>query len=296
MKFIEFIFVRLLVAVFYLLPYKTIYLFSDLVYLFLYKIFAYRRKIVEINIENSFPQKTNKEREFIIKNFYHYLSDLLIETIKSMSMSKSTLNKHLTIKNQEIVNEYFLKNQSIICVTAHYGNWEYGMLSCHSQMLHNTSTLYLPLTNKYTERYLLKRRQRFGMNLIPNQNTKNIFSTLDSTNNHIAVIMAADQSPSNLNRAIWLNFLNQETACIHGPEYYSRKYNLPIVYIKISKTKRGYYTLDFEKLIENPKLYSEEEITKCYFNKLEKDIIDKPECWLWSHRRWKHKKHYNDTN
>jgi KDO2-lipid IV(A) lauroyltransferase len=102
--------------------------------------------------------------------------------------------------------------------------------------------------------------------------------------------MAADQSPSNIERAIWTSFLGIETACLHGPEAYAKKTNMPVLYLKISKPKRGYYSLEFEELINNPEKCKPNEITNVYFSRLEQDILNQPEYWLWSHRRWKHKK------
>jgi KDO2-lipid IV(A) lauroyltransferase len=205
-----------------------------------------------------------------------------------MSISEKTLNKRYKVLNADLANSYFNQGKSIICLTSHYGNWEYGILATNNAIEHQAVALYLPLSNKYSESYGLKRRTRFGMNLVAIQETKSIFAK--EPEKPLAIIMAADQSPSNLERAIWVDFLNQNTACLHGAEAYAKKLNIPVLYLKISKLKRGYYSLEFEKLIENPSEYKPDEITKIYMNRLEKDIIEMPEFWLWSHRRWKHKK------
>ena len=205
-----------------------------------------------------------------------------------MSISEKTLRKRYQVKNIEIANKYFEEGKSILCLTSHYGNWEYGILATNNAIKHQAIALYLPLTNKLSDKYGLKRRKRFGMNMVAVQETKSIFAK--PLEKPVAIIMAADQSPSNLERSIWVNFLNRETACLHGPEAYAFKTSMPVVYLKISKVKRGYYTLEFEKLIDNPKECKQGETTKTYFNRLERDIIEKPEYWLWSHRRWKHDK------
>ncbi|MDD3741508.1 MAG: lysophospholipid acyltransferase family protein, partial [Bacteroidales bacterium] len=270
-----------------------------ILYFFLFNVFKYRRQVVFDNVRNSFPDKAENECKKIVKNFYQHLSDITLESIKSMSISEKSLKRHYLVKNTEIADKYFSEGKSILCLTSHYGNWEYGILATNNSISHQAIALYLPLTNKYSEHFGLKRRKRFGMKLVAVQETKKIFE--EKPDKPVAIIMAADQSPSNLERAIWTNFLNRDTACLHGPEAYAKKTNLPVVYLKISKIKRGQYSLEFENLIENPQEYAPEEITKLYFKRLEKDIIERPEYWLWSHRRWKYNreslnKQQNDKN
>lgn len=286
MKYFEYLGFRFLVALFYIIPFPVLYVFSDFVFLLLYSVVGYRRKVVFDNLKNSFPDKTEKEINKLSRLFYHHLADITLESIKSMTISQKVLQKRYKILNTEIADKYFEQNKSILCFTSHYGNWEYGILSTGKAMKHHAVALYLPLTNKFSERYGVKRRIRFGTSLVAVQDTKKVFS--EPLAKPVAVILAADQNPSNVEKSIWVNFLHRDTACIHGPEAYAKKTNFPVVYLKISKPKRGYYTLEFEKLIDNPSEANPNQITQIYMNRLEKDIIAKPEYWLWSHRRWKH--------
>jgi Kdo2-lipid IVA lauroyltransferase/acyltransferase len=286
MKYLEFLGFRILVALFWLLPFWKLYLLSDILSFFLFSVFKYRRKVVFENVSKSFPEKSDKEIYKIVKAFYRHISDITLESVKSMSISEKSLKKRYIIKNAELAREYFNSGKSLLCLTSHYGNWEYGILGTNNAIPHQAIALYLPLTNDYSEQFGLKRRKRFGMNMVAVQDTKSIFEK--EPEQPVAIIMAADQSPSNLERAIWTNFLHRDTPCLHGPEAYAKKTGLPVVYLRISKIKRGYYSLEFEKLIENPIEYAAGEITKQYFARLEKDIIEKPEYWLWSHRRWKY--------
>ncbi|MDD2635155.1 MAG: lysophospholipid acyltransferase family protein [Bacteroidales bacterium] len=288
MKLLEFIGFRVLVAIFSLIPFWGLYILSDFTYFIFYYILTYRKNVVISNLRMCFPNKTDEQIKDICKKFYKHLSDISLESIKGMSIREKTLKKRYVIKNQELANNYFVDNKSILCLTSHYGNWEYGILGTNNAIRHQTIALYLPLTNKYTECYGLKRRKRFGMKMVAVQETKSIFNPPPSS--PVAVIMAADQSPSNIERAIWVNFLGVETACLHGPEAYAKKTGMPVVYLKISKVKRGYYSLEFEDLIKNPEKCKPNEITNVYFNRLEQDIKNQPEYWLWSHKRWKHKK------
>lgn len=285
---IEYILFRFLVVIFRIISFPFLYFLSDITYFFIFYIFKYRKKVVIKNLLNSFPEKKDDEIKILCKKFYKHLSDITLESLKSMSISKKQLNKRYIIKGSEILDEYFEKKQSILCFTSHYGNWEYGILASGEKLKHEVNAIYLPLKNSYSEKYGLKQRSRFGTQLIAIQNTKKIFS--ENNERPKAIILAADQNPSNKEKAIWVDFLNQDTACLHGPEAYSKKTNFPVVYFKISKIKRGYYLLEIEKLIKNPEELQANKITEIYMKRLEKDILEKPEYWLWSHKRWKQKR------
>lgn len=288
MKLLEFIAFRILVFTFRIIPFWKLYFLSSMLYFLLFHVFKYRKKVVFENLKNSFPDKSEEEIEHIAKKYYRHLSDITLESIKSMTISEKKLAKRYVVKGLEIVDNYFMEGKSVLCLTSHYGNWEYGILATDRAIKHQAVALYLPLSNKYSEKYGLKRRKRFGIKMVAVQETKTIFA--NKPEKPIAIIMAADQSPSNRERAIWTDFLNRETACLHGPEAYAHKTGLPVLYLKILKLRRGFYNLEFEKLIDNPCDYQAGEITKLYFNRLECDIIDQPEYWLWSHRRWKYNK------
>ena len=287
MKFLEYISFRFLVACSRITPFFMVFFWADVFYFIIYYVAGYRKKVVIDNLRKSFPEKSDAEIKVLTKKFYHHLADVTLEAIKAMTISRKQIQKRYVVENVEIPNEYFDRGQSVLLLTSHYGNWEYGMLATDMAIKHQTVALYLPLTNKYSEKYGVTRRGRFGMKMVAVQQTKSVFDG-SIGNGPFGVIMAADQSPSNVERAIWLDFLHHDTACIHGPEAYARKMNMPALYMKISKPRRGHYKLTFEKLIDNPQQYEQGEITKLYFSRLEKDILECPEFWLWSHRRWKH--------
>ncbi len=288
MKYIEYLSFRFATELMRLCPFFMLYLFSDIISFILRSIVGYRKNVIYNNLKNSFPEKTEEEIKKLSKLFYKHLADITLESLKGMTVSEKSINNRYIVKNTEISDGYFFKGQSVLCLTSHYGNWEYGILGTNNSLKHQAIALYLPLSNKYSEKYGLKKRKRFGMKMVAVQETKTIFEKpLDKP---VAIIMAADQSPSNQEKAIWTEFLNQDTACLHGPEAYAKKINLPVLYLSIKKPIRGHYELVIENLIENPQDMKPAEITSIYMNRLEKDIVEKPEYYLWSHRRWKHKK------
>lgn len=267
------------------MPFWLMYGFSDFLYFLFFYVFKYRKKVVFHNLHSSFPEKSDDEIRTIAKKFYRHLSDILIEGIKGFKISKKQILKRHKLINPEFLNSYFERGQSVIVATAHYSNWEWGSLSGGLQSMYKLIGFYKPLNNKYVDNLLKKSRATCGMSLISIYETYKTF--IKHQEDVFAYILASDQSPSNYKKAYWVDFLNHETACLHGIEKYARLLNYPVLYIHIYRVKRGYYEIKIEKILDNPSEYKEGEITKLYMNHLEKIITEKPYEWLWSHKRWK---------
>jgi KDO2-lipid IV(A) lauroyltransferase len=262
------------------------YVFSDLMYFVLYYVVGYRRKIVEMNLKNSFPEKNREEVKKLSKKFYSHLCDITLESIKGFTMSPDEIRKRHHILNPEMADSYFARGISVIAEPAHYNNWEWGSLSPGLQLKYPIVCFYKPLSNNRTDEHAKLHRAKFGTQLKSIGLTASTFENLKDT--PTAYIMAADQSPSNLKDCYWINFLNRDTAWLHGPEKYARLYNIPVVFVDIQKIKRGYYELELILITDDPASLTEGEITRRYAKHLEKSIINEPAFWLWSHKRWKH--------
>ena len=278
---------RLLVLLVAITPFWLLYRLSDLAYLLVYKLVGYRKKVVRENLRNAFPQKTMTELSLIERKFYQNLFDILVESIKGFSMSKKTLlqrQKAMDTLAQQMVDQY----QSVMILGGHYANWEWVGIAASSYASCPVVILYSPLKNKYIDQYLKQSRAAQNTQFLASQQAPRAFKKYQ--NKEAVYVLIADQSPSNPKRAHWVNFLHQETAFLKGPASFSRRYNLPILYLDIKRIKRGYYSVALEVLVEDPTKHSSEEITALYATKLEEKIIEAPELWLWSHRRWKHKK------
>jgi Kdo2-lipid IVA lauroyltransferase/acyltransferase len=285
MNKLTYCFVIFFVWLIYLMPFRLLYCFSDFLYFIFFYIVKYRKKVVFQNLRNSFPEKSEKEIRTIAKKFYKHLCDILLESIKGFKLSKKQILKRHRLINPDFLNSYFERGQSVIVATAHYSNWEWGSLSGGLQTKFRLIGFYKPLSNNYVDELLKRSRAKCGMNLITIFET---FKTFQKSKDEIfAYILASDQSPSNYKKAFWVNFLNQETACLHGIEKYAKLFNYPVLYIHIYRIKRGYYEIEIKKIIDNPTEYMEGEITKSYMELLEKIIKENPYEWLWSHRRWK---------
>lgn len=272
-----------------LLPFPLLYLVSDGFYVLLYYVVGYRKKVVLQNLRNSFPDKSEKEIQRICKDFYHYLCDLFLETFKTLTISKKSMLKHcyFSPEAQKVFDRFATEKRSVVLVMGHLGNWELAgntfSILCKQQLY----VIYHPLSNKQFDKLIYNMRSRFGTKLIAMRET---YREMAANKNIVsATAFIADQTPSP-EGAYWTTFLNQDTPVFQGTEKIARKLNYPIVYACIKRVKRGYYEIQAEALCENPKDTKDGEISEMHTKRLEKDIIAQPEVWLWSHRRWKHKR------
>jgi KDO2-lipid IV(A) lauroyltransferase len=272
-----------------LLPFPIFYLLSDGICFLLYRIIGYRKTVVYDNLKNSFPEKTQEELKEIERKFYHYLCDLFLETLKTLTISKKEAIKRCSLNEntKTIFNQLHDKKQSCILVMGHYGNWEWAGNSFSLLNPQQLYVIYHPLSNKHFDKLMYDMRSRFGTKLYAMKDT--LREMIRNRNEINATAFIADQTPSP-EGAYWTTFLNQDTPVFWGTEKIAQKLNYPVVYVTVNRLKRGYYEVNAEYLVTEPKNTSEGEISELHTRKLEMDIIAQPEIWLWSHRRWKYKR------
>ena len=270
------------------LPMWVLYIISDILYLIAYKILGYRKKVVQNNLKNSFPDKTESELEKIKKKFYRHFFDIIVETIKSVSANKYFYRKHITINNIELLDKYHKKNQTVVLALAHFGNWEWGNIRLSIESKQKLIGIYKVLNNDFFNTLMKDMREKFGTEMVSMENT---FRYLVKNKNECKIIgLLADQSPVKNESNYWTTFLNQDTSVYLGPEKIATKMNCAVLFCSVQKVKRGKYKLHLEELCTNPEKTTEGEITSLYLRKMEQTINENPEYWLWTHRRWKHKK------
>jgi len=281
------IFYYILILPVSLLPYPLLYLLSDFVYFVMYRMVGYRKEVVFTNLKNSFPNKSEQELKKIMSDFYHHLCDIIMESIKGFTISENQLRKRLIIKNPEFSNYFADKGQSIIFVGGHYNNWEICAQAFAMYSNHKCIGIYKPLSNTFINDKIYTSRSRYGMNLVSMKQTKKSFEEGSETK---AIVFGSDQNPANPKRAHWVQFLNQDTGVLFGVEKYAKEYDWPVVFVSISKVKRGYYEVEYSLVTDKPKEEPHGKITEDFTERLEQDIINQPQYWLWSHKRWKHKR------
>ncbi len=258
---------------------------SSVTYFIAFRIFGYRKTVVTENLRNAFPNMSEEERLEIERKYQHYFCDVLFETIKAFTISEQRLRKYVSFNNPEVFQRYMDTNQSVIVVMGHLGNWEWGGLRFAVEGLHQPVIIYQTLNNKGFDGLMRKMRSRFGSQL---RNMKQIFRTLVENKGKLtATVFIADQTPPKRD-AVWVPFMNQDTAVFPGTAKVAIRYGSPVIYSSIKRIARGRYDIFNEVLVDDPTDMTVEELTRLHTERLEKDIRELPETWLWSHRRWKH--------
>ena len=255
----------------------------------IFTVFGYRKEVIITNLRKSFPEKSEQEITKIHREFKQFFCDLVVETLKTLTISKKEAVKRCRIKNPEFLEQLYSENKKIIWVLGHYGNWELAGAAMSYQMSYQLYVIYKPLSNVYFDKLLHKMRTRSGTKLHPMKDTFRRMVGLRNSDETSATAFIADQASSKDN-SYWTQFLNQDTAVFWGTEVIASKLNYPLVYMNVSRIKRGFYEVSAEMLCENPKDTTKGEISEMHTKRLEKDIIAQPAYWLWTHKRWKHKR------
>ena len=274
-----------------LLPFPVLYFLSDGLYLLIFHVVGYRKKVVFENLRKSFPEKNESEINTIASQFYRHLCDTIFETLKVYTISKKSFARRCVFDEQSKKHfDYFIqKNTSIVCVLGHCGNWEWISISHQITFKHLLTVVYHPLSNKNFDTFMLKLRSRFGGDMVPMHGLYKRLLTLKKEGVLNTIGMVGDQTAPP-ESSYWTTFLNQDTPVFFGSEKLAKKFNYPMMYLSIKKTKRGYYTVSSQIISETPNTHPDGELTEIHTRLLEKDIRETPYSWLWSHRRWKHKK------
>lgn len=293
-----------------LLPFWILHRFSDFLYVLAYYVLKYRRKVVRENLCNAFPEKSLNEIIIIEKKFYQGFCDLVIETIKSFSISKTELQKRFFMTTHGNTYPFFDQNINIMGAAAHLGNWEWLNFASALEMKHNFYGIYKPLNQVYFNHLLTKNRARFKTNLLATKSLKLIYEELTKCPYGIAVV--ADQAPHYYPKALVVNFLNQRTYAVPGPGLMVAQKGMLPIWAWVKRIGRSQYEwgldfLDASMPVEGFSKEDEEQVlriaeqyqlsrgqavttlcvTKDFYKKLEEKIKMAPQDWLWSHRRWK---------
>ena len=273
-----------------LLPLRVLYCISDVLYLLLYKLIGYRRRVVRNNLSTAFPEKDERERRTIEKKFYHFFCDYIMETIKLLSISRKTLLKHMEYRNMEEMERCFDEGQSVCALLGHYCNWEFLTtvnVGWKRYPEAKVGLVYHPLSSKVIDRLIIATRQHTGGVAVPKQEVLRYMIRYKQQGLHSLFGLISDQSPKWENIHLWLPFLNHETPVFTGAERLIRKMNNAVFYAEMSRPKRGKYVVNFQLMTREPGTLEENELTRMFFTRLEETIRQTPHLYLWSHDRWK---------
>jgi len=274
------------------LPFGVIYGLSDFFYLLVRYVIKYRKKVIIENLSYAFPEKSDKEIKKLTAKYYRHFCDLSLETVKLLHMGREQVNKRIKYKGAELLNKYFKEGNSVIVLAMHHNNWEW----CSSVQLfidHLVLMVYSPMRgNNAFEEFLIHSREQWGGVCVPIHKSARTILEFNKQGRPTALWLAADQAAKATSK-FWTVFLNREAPFFSGPEKIAKKTNQPVFFHQIRKTGRGKYEVEFIPLFKNPAEVTEKDILLGYVRKMEEIIRKEPEFYLWSHRRWKHKRPEN---
>lgn len=274
-----------------LLPFRALYVVSDVFCFLMQHIVHYRRRVVRTNLRNSFPEKSETELREIERKFYHYICDYMLEEVKTLRMSFKELCRRMEYGNKEEFLTMIEKHGGIVLLIPHYANFEWiiGM----GAIMHSDDIpiqVYKPLHNKYLDQMFKRIRARFGGYNVPKHSTAREVIKLLRDGKRVAIGLITDQSPNPNEAHHWTTFLHQETGFMDGAERIAKLFDFPVFYCELQKQGRGYCKVLFDLITETPKQTANGEITELFARRLEQTIRKEPSCWFWSHKRWKVKR------
>jgi KDO2-lipid IV(A) lauroyltransferase len=289
MQFLVYILVYPFLWLISILPFKLLYLFSDGLYLVLYHIIGYRKKVVTDNLKLVFPDKTEAEIVNIRKKFYKHLCDMFLEMAKTMTISRAELAKRFKIKNLEEIRRLETLNKSVLLMYGHYASWEWS-LEIQNHVTFSGYGVYKKLANKYFDKLVRDIRSRFKTTLISTKDAIRVINKNEAKGKKSIIAFLSDQSPRKTKEVYWGTFMGVEVPCFTGAERLAKKLDLSIAYLKVTKVKRGFYEAEFITLAEDARSYKDYDLTDMFLREVEKQIYDAPEYYFWTHKRWKHRK------
>lgn len=269
------------------LPYRLFYGFSNVVFFVVYRVVGYRKKVVRNNLRLSFPNKSEEELKAIEKKFYRHLCDTFLEMVKTMQLSKEEVEKRYAVQNIEALLEVE-QEKMVLLVCSHYANWEWNV-SINNYITSKGYAVYQKISNPYFDRWVRKVRARWNTVLLTQ---KQAVATVvhNYRNGETGVFgMVSDQSPQRHKARYWTEFMGTTVPVINGAEVLARKMDLAVLFLKVSKVRRGYYKAEFIPITISGSETAEHEITDKFLRLAEQQIHERPEHYLWTHRRWKHR-------
>ena len=273
-----------------LLPTRLLYFIADGIAWLLGNIVKYRKDVVYANLRNSFPDKSDSEIKTIVHQFYRHFADALVENIKATTISKQELLERINVPGvREIFQPYWDRKQNVVIVLGHCGAWQWAGLVAPSLIPQRLFAFYNPLSNKYFDNFIKRTRSRYGMHLVSmRDDLRHVRARFDDVSSlHFFLF---DQGPTNVKRAYWTTFLNQETGFYYGPAHFAQEHDCAVLYVAVKYQSRGKYLATITKVTDAPNSMAAGEIIEQCVRLLEQQILEQPADWLWSHRRWKRKR------
>ena len=270
------------------LPFRVLYAFSDGLYLLIYSVFGYRKKVVGANLRLVFPEKDDKEIAAITEKFYHHLCDMIVEAIKSLTITEREMKKRFTFNNVELLQDLEKNGRSVALMCGHYGSWEW-IFVLQSYIKNKGYAVYKRIENKHFDKLIKGIRAKYNSELITTKETIPILMRAKVDKKTFICGFVSDQAAKPWKALHWAKFMDHRVPMHTGAEMLAKRLDLAVVFFSVKRLKRGYYETTFETITETPKKFKDYEITDIFFRLVEKQIYEAPEYYLWTHKRWKSK-------
>jgi Kdo2-lipid IVA lauroyltransferase/acyltransferase len=273
-----------------MLPFRVLYVLSDITYVIVYYLIGYRKKIVRKNFDLCLTHLSEAEKKKVEKKFYRHFCDSFVEMVKTLNISDKEIKKRFVFTNFEVIHQLEETDKSTAVLIGHYASYEW-LLLLHRYLNKQVGFgIYKPIKNKYFDRLVRKIRGRFGAELIGMREVIPKMRQNIRQGKHGAYGFITDQSPR-LNSAIhWCRFFGMEVPVHVGGEMLAKKIGLNMAYAKIEKVKRGHYQCSFVVVEGDLKQIPNFKVTDRFMLMLEEQIKQAPEFYLWTHNRFKHRK------
>jgi KDO2-lipid IV(A) lauroyltransferase len=272
-----------------MLPFRILYIVSDGVYVLTYYIIGYRKKTVRENLALALPHLSEKERLVIEKKSFRHMCDVFLEMIKTLTISKSEMDKRYVFNNLEVYSDLEKKGKSIALLCAHYASYEWAV-SMNHKITFEGYAVYKKINNRYFDKLVRDIRSKFKATLITTKETIPVMGKNFRSKKLGLYGLVSDQSPKLGSFFHWNKFMGIEVPIHTGGEMLAKKYDMNVIFLRTKKVKRGYYEATFEVLSDNTKEVPNYEITDQFLKLVEQQIYEQPEFYLWSHKRWKHRR------
>lgn len=270
------------------LPFRAIYVLSDIMFVPFYHVVRYRRKIVRRNLTGSFPDKSADEIIRLEKKFYRFFVDMFLESCKLLTISFEEMRRRMKFSNTEAVRKYIAGGRSVSVYLGHYGNWEWESSTGLWFEKGTVAQVYRHLKSRVADRLMRRLRCRMGNIYVNMHSTARFMVEAARDGRHYAYGLLADQSPKRKDAKIFMPFLGRDVPVVVGTEKVARHYGHAAFFIDIRRVRRGFYEGRFIPLADDPRALAENELTRLYFQHLEKEILRQPELYLWTHNRFKY--------
>jgi len=282
------------------LPLAVLHGLAGFIYLLLRYVVRYRWGVVQENLRKSFPEKSESEVERVGHQFYWHFAQVMVEILKLAAISPAELQRRMRFVNPELMTRHFAENRTVLSLGSHRGNWEWILSGAALEFPGRAAGVYKPLTNKFFEYFMRRLRTRLGADAVP------MLATLRYLVQHRGqgrtLSLLTDQAASKDDRPYWTSFLHQEAGFYTSADRLAQQLDCAVLYVGIRRVRRGYYEVKFTELPDgravaaganSPDDAQRFPATEAFIRQLEADIRATPEQYLWTHRRWKHKRPAN---